>query len=71
METRSINVLVRKDGRLHAEVVIWIRETNENFAYEIVGAKGKNPYYIADGARHDLTEHQKRKLRETIKEVGA
>ena len=66
METRSIKVVAVGKG-IRAYVIIYHDGTNYEGVIE--EPYSDQPYYMLDGARHDLTDHQKKRLRETIAEV--
>ena len=69
MQTTSIRVIARLNGRLHAELLIETKETGERFAYEIKKDHNGTLYCDMDGARHDLTEHETRKMGEAIRDL--
>lgn len=66
MKTRSIKVVAVGKG-IRAYVIIYHDGTNYEGVIE--EPYSDQPYYMLDGARHDLTDHQKKRLRETIAEV--
>lgn len=69
METKTIRAVKLLDGRIRAEIIVYVRETEERMAYPIRNAKGQTPWADIDGARHDLTEREVRKLKELLKEL--
>lgn len=66
MEIRSIKVVAVGKG-IRAYVIIYHNGTN--YKEVIEEPYSDQPYYMLDGARHDLTKRQKKVLRETIAEV--
>ena len=69
MQTTSIRAMFRLDGRIHAEILVEVKETDERFAYEIKKDHNGTLYCDMDGSRYDLTEHEIRKLNEMIREL--
>lgn len=67
MRTKYIKVEAVGDG-IRAKIVV---QDTRGGSYEasIKYPFSQQPYYMLDGARHDLTEHDIKKLRETITEV--
>ena len=71
--TKSIRVIRRLSGALHAELLITVKsdgefEWSKPHAHEIRDLHGK-PYAIVDGHRHDLTPHEINKMREAMNEL--
>lgn len=66
MKTISIRVVQVKGG-----IRAYINTACDGIIYasDIVEPYSEQPWYELDGARYDLTDHQKKVLRETIAEV--
>ena len=66
MKTISIRVVQVKGG-----IRAYINTACDGIIYasDIAEPYSDAPYYILDGKRHDLTDHQKKLLREVIAEV--
>ena len=71
IRTRAVRVVRLLSGQVRAEVIFYLRETGERYAFEIRNPRGKKPYSIVDGARYDLGPHEVKKLREELERVGA
>lgn len=67
MSTKSIKVKQIKYG-IVATIIIQDSRGNVYESY-IRNPSGEQPFYLLDGKRHDLTEHEIKRLREAIKEV--
>lgn len=67
MKTKSIRVEEVGKG-IRAYIII---QTSRGDVYQstIEYPFSSQPYYFLDGKRHELKEHEIRKLKETIKEV--
>ena len=68
LETRAIRV-IRSGDSVKAYIVVYVKGCDEELTYRIKYPRCSQPFYIADGARHDLTEKQIEKLKSLIKEV--
>ena len=56
-----------KGERITAQAISCDKTTGQQFSCELHDLGG-SPYYMLDGARHDLSQHEKKKLGELLKE---
>lgn len=68
MKTISIKVETVDKG-IRATLNTYIIGTGDVFQSVIKDPFSEHPFYFLDGARHDLTEHEKKRLRELIEEA--
>ena len=68
MKTVSIRVEVVGKG-IRAVLNTYVVGTGDVYQSSIKEPFSGTPYYILDGVRHDLTEHEKKRLREAIAEA--
>ena len=68
MKTISIKVETVGKG-IRATLNTYVIGTGDVFQSVIKDPFSESPFYFLDGARHDLTEQEKKKLRELIEEA--
>ena len=68
MKTISIKVETVGKG-IRATLNTYVIGTGDVFQSVIKDPFSEHPFYFLDGARHDLTEQEKKKLRELIEEA--
>lgn len=73
IESRSIRVIRRLNGAIHAELIIAVKNDDEfewskPHANEIRDISGK-PWAMVDGHRRDLTPHQVEVMRNLMEEM--
>ena len=69
METRSVYVEYEK-GVLKAWIRVESRAFDKTRSFAIRKPKTLEPYFMVDGARHDLKPNEFKALREAMREVG-
>jgi len=67
MKTMSIKVEAVDKG-IRARIIVSDKRRNSYEAW-IKEPFSEHPFYFLDGVRHDLTEHEKKRLRELIEEA--
>ena len=68
MKTISIKVETVGKG-IRATLNTYVIGSGEVYQSTIKEPFSESPFYFLDGARHDLTEQEKKKLRELIEEA--
>ena len=68
MKTISIKVETVGKG-IRATLNTYVIGTGDVFQSVIKEPFSESPFYFLDGDRHDLTEHEKKRLRELIEEA--
>lgn len=68
MKTISIKVETVGKG-IRATLNTYVFGSGEVYQAAIKEPFSEHPFYFLDGARHDLTEHEKKRLRELIEEA--
>ena len=68
MKTISIKVETVGKG-IRATLNTYVIGTGDVFQSVIKDPFSEHPFYFLDGARHDLTGHEKKRLRELIEEA--
>ena len=68
MKTISIKVETVGKG-IRATLNTYVVGSGEVYQSTIKDPFSEHPFYFLDGARHDLTEQEKKKLRELIEEA--
>lgn len=68
MKTISIKVETVGKG-IRATLNTYVIGTDDVYQASIRDPFSEHPFYFLDGARHDLTEQEKKKLRELIEEA--
>ena len=68
MKTISIKVETVGKG-IRATLNTYVIGTGDVYQAAIKDPFSEHPFYFLDGARHDLTEQEKKKLRELIEEA--
>jgi len=66
MTTKCIRFESTPDGGKRAFVVVYLHHDQTERSYAIKEAKSEFPFYMVDGARHDLTPKEKAELRKEI-----
>ena len=67
---KTISIKVEKVGNgIRATLNIYVIGTGDVYQAAIKDPFSEHPFYFLDGARHDLTEHEKKRLMELIEEA--
>ncbi len=67
---KIISIKVETVGKgIRATLNTCVIETGDVYQAAIKEPFSESPFYFLDGARHDLTEHEKKRLRELIEEA--
>ena len=67
---KTISIKVERVGNgIRATLNTYVIGTGDVYQAAIKDPFSESPFYFLDGARHDLTEQEKKKLRELIEEA--
>ena len=67
---KTISIKVERVGNgIRATLNTYVIGTDDVYQAAIKDPFSEHPFYFLDGARHDLTEHEKKRLRELIEEA--
>ena len=67
---KTISIKVERVGNgIRATLNTYVIGTGDVYQAAIKDPFSEHPFYFLDGARHDLTEHEKKRLREAIAEA--
>ena len=67
---KTISIKVERVGNgIRATLNTYVIGTGDVYQAAIKDPFSEHPFYFLDGTRHDLTEHEKKRLRELIEEV--
>ena len=67
---KTISIKVERVGNgIRATLNTYVIGTGDVYQAAIKEPFSESPFYFLDGARHDLTEQEKKKLRELIEEA--
>lgn len=69
---KTISIKVERVGNgIRATLNTYVIGTGDVYQAAIKDPFSEHPFYFLDGARHDLTDHEKKRLKEAITEARA